>query len=694
MLPSSLAIGFALALGLSAAAQGPYLVDGQLGVDAPGNGGPGMPPWRTIGYALAHVPPPPAGAATVFVVGGQIYDAASNGETFPIDVPPWVAVEGIAAGAGAPVLQPLSSDVALQLAGAADFVNTHTLLRGLVVQGGDVGLQLGAAAGWAHRPLVEDCEFLAQTTAGVQVNGNAGTDEPLLRRCRFAGIGAAGRGVQALLLASHTTQTIALEQCRLEHLGAGVASDNHGFAIDHNVQDVRVDACQFEWCTTALELDMPTAFNAPALDATCLVENTRIANCTIGVSATTGGLAVTANRHVTLRDSVVDAAATGVRLMNGGTTASGTVRLTMERATIAHCTVGIDLVDGTSAFADEIDLRDSHLLFNQTSFTCLTSRFTTGNVSIERCRFLDGLVGIDAHFDSFSSTTTIASCVFARLAGTAIRYTGTAVNDFAIHHATIADCNNGIDVGGCGAQSGGDHLVLAANTSDQSAGTVTCFPITYSVSDTSTLPGPTNLPMQDPLLVRPQFKLAPASPCRDAGVVTTATPALDYEGDARALAAAPGMPALPDLGADEFAPGGSLHVYGTGGCGPSGVKPRIGSTTPTAAINGTYEVDLAGGVAAGSPSASLAVLLTGFQDVPPAPLLDLGTIGIPGSYLWLDPTLLDGPVVVGTSGAATVVRAAPTLPAFAGYALQHQWVVVLTPYELVTSDALRVTFDL
>jgi hypothetical protein len=697
---SRLAFVFAVALGLGAAAQGPYLVDGQLGVDAPGNGVAGMPPWRTIGYALAHVVPPPAGAASVFVQGGQIYAAATNGEAFPIDVPPYVAVEGITS-AGAPVLQPQAGAAALRLAAATSYANAPALLRWLVVQGGDVGLQCGAAAGSAHRPLVEDCEFIAQATAGVQVNGDAGTDEPLLRRCHLAGVAASGRGVQPLLLASHTTQTIVLEQCHLDHLGAGVASDNHGFAIDHCVQNLRADSCQFEACATAFDLQMPTAFSGPALDSSCVVENTRIANCAIGVFASTGGGTITAQRSIALRDSVVDGSTTGVRLASGGTTASGAVSLTIERSTLAHCTKAIDLWDPSSGFAHVIVLRDSHFLFDGTALVCLTSRFSTGNVSMERCRFLDGVHGVDAHFDGFFSTTVIASCVFARLAGTAIRYDGAptspVANHLAIHHATIADCNSGIEIVACDSQSGGDHLVLGGNGTDLSLSPppFAVFPIAYSISDTTTLPGPTNLPMQDPLLVRPQYKLAMASPCRDAGVVTSATPALDYEGDARVIAAGPGLPALPDLGADEYATGGSLRVYGTGGCGPSGVKPRIGSTSSAAPIGGAYEVDLAGAAIAGSPAPSFAFLMTGFQDVPPAPLLDLAAIGMPGSYLWLDPTLIDGPFAVSASGATTVARPAPSLAMFAGLALQHQWLVVLSsPYGFVTSDALRVTFDL
>lgn len=677
-------------------AQGPYFVDGELGADVPGNGATAAAPWRTIGYALAHVPPPASGAATVFVQGGQTYAAATNGESFPIAVPSYVAIAGVVAPMlSAPVLQPPATSVALQLDANLAYANTHTLLRWLAVRGGDVGLALGAATGVAHRLVVEDCEFAGQATAGVQDYGHGGIDDVVLRRCEMSGPGGSGRGVQNEMAVYQAAQTIVLEQCRLQELYEGVASADFTIGANQIQPTIRLRSCNIESCTFGARCVVPIGQGPKS--ATYVIEDTRIADCGMGF-AVGGGAPNNTNCVVTIRDSSFVACGTGVWQFWGGGWGIGSVSaITIERATFLSCATGIQF-GGNSDAGESLYLVDCCFFDNQTAVRHTGTTFG-GTFSVRGCRFLYGVHGIDGSFDCTQSTANIVSTLFARLRGDAIRYYGSltqipGTNNLKVHHVTIADCLRGIVVSGCGAQSQGSHIVFSGNATDLtlSPGPFLTFPVSYSVSDRTSLAGVGNLPQQDVRLIRPTCKLAPNSPCRDAGIVTANTPLLDYEGDPRSLAAGPGQPTLPDLGADEYSPGGSLHVYGTGGCGPLGVRPRIGSPSPGAAIGGSYQVELSGAALPAAPSSSFAWLATGFADDPRSLPLDLAVVGMSGSYLWLEPTLVDPAMAVTPTGTAVSSQSIPNVASFVGWTLQHQWLVALpAPGGFVVSDALRVT---
>ena len=145
----------ALLLGWTLQAQSPqqhtFYVNSTTGVDAPGSGYEGLnwdpsstvPPspngYRTIRYAIQQAMPYVAGAsgnivtcAKIYVQGGQIYSAATNGEVFPIAQESAIGLEGTFVGLGYaayPVLQPPAGTAALTFASTQSY-------NGLVFSGG------------------------------------------------------------------------------------------------------------------------------------------------------------------------------------------------------------------------------------------------------------------------------------------------------------------------------------------------------------------------------------------------------------------------------------------------------------------------------------------------------------------------------------------------------------------------------
>lgn len=100
----SIAFTFACtAIIVAAQAQGTdYYVDGTTGFDSPVAGTSQASPWRTISYAVDHAAATVAAPATIHIAGGQTYSQGTNGEAFPINLPPHVSL----AGQGGPLFSP------------------------------------------------------------------------------------------------------------------------------------------------------------------------------------------------------------------------------------------------------------------------------------------------------------------------------------------------------------------------------------------------------------------------------------------------------------------------------------------------------------------------------------------------------------------------------------------------------------
>jgi hypothetical protein len=166
------------ALFAQAPQQHTFYVNGVTGTDTPSSGYEGLnwdpsstvPPapngYRTIRYAIQQALPYVAGAsgsvvacAKIYVQGGQVYSAATNGEVFPIQQESAIGLEGTFVGLGYsayPVLQPPAGVAALTFSATQSYNGqvsvSGTLFssnhyRYLEFRGGSHAAMMGVPAG-------------------------------------------------------------------------------------------------------------------------------------------------------------------------------------------------------------------------------------------------------------------------------------------------------------------------------------------------------------------------------------------------------------------------------------------------------------------------------------------------------------------------------------------------------------------
>jgi len=260
-----------------------------------------------------------------------------------------------------------------------------------------------------------------------------------------------------------------------------------------------------------------------------------------------------------------------------------------------------------------------------------------------------------------------------------------------VRSSTFAD--NGLGLYVAGSLTPGstlDHLVFGGNAVDVFAPPATA--IDHSCFQGMSWPGTGNLSTTNPLLIRPFFKLAPTSPCVDAGTAAVSLPPTDYEGDPRASVSVLAGAALPDLGADEFVFAGSARTYGTGGFGLFNVFPRISSPSPNAPIGQTVQIDLTGAIQPSGVPASLALLSFGWRDDSGPLPFDLAAFGLSGSYLWNEYSAAFPLQVVSATGTASRSHGVPLQTRLIGISMTYQWFALMPqPFPIVSSDGLRVT---
>ena len=680
-------------------AQTTYYVDGLLGTDAPSNGSSAAMPWKTIGYAMANVPPQTSStSAIIYLEGNQEYSATTNGESFPITPAYNVWLEGTFLGHGQmPVIRIPTAGTGFLFPVNESFLRNAVTFRYLMIEDGDYGMQMGSAPGFRHRPRVQDCTFRNQAIAAVSIRSNGlAADDPRFFQNVFVGPGI---GIEALATTAGAYVAPDVEECHFRNLTTAVAIRAAQFpGVATAIGLIR--SCNIEGCGTGVH-----ASSAGSVQNTLAVtvELCRFADCGSGVYAETlnGVLGAAPQDNVTVANSVFIRCATGVKC-NVQLVSGGGQDLAVSNSTFVDCGFGVDC-QALGSFT------------TQRTFSGLTIDACTTGIRIdergdpayttavlENSRVLRCQQGLSARLNQESGTMVVASTVIAQCQGTALTFDGfPGGNDpsnigqpstLKVYNATIADNAVGFAMTRQYSEANVSSSILANNNQPlQLAANVILGMSDCCFENTNW--GPGNLNLTNPQLLRPFYKLAPTSPCIDQGATLPNSPATDYEGDPRASISTASGTALPDIGADEYVYAGSARTYGTRGFGAFNVFPRIASASPNAPLGSTIQVNLTGAVMpVFSIPANFAILSLGWRDDSGTMPFDLAPFGITGSYLWNEFVAAFALQTVNPNGTASVSYALPNLPGLVGMSFTQQWFVLLPdPYGVVSSDGLRVT---
>lgn len=675
----SLAVLFAAPLCVATlAAQGTYYVDGALGLDAPGRGAAPNLPWKTIGYAAANAAGTTASPSTIQVVGGQTYASGTNGETFPVTLSPIARLLGVAVNGSLPVLAPSAGATALLFNPSVDNSNGATAHRRIIVQGGAIGLDVGSTFGVNHAATLEDCEFRGQTSAGVLTNSRGGATSILLRNCLLDGLGGpSGSAVRTNLYGPAPGHSLTIEGCTIRNWYYGVSTGSTGtpyWSCTSVVRDTTVANCSI-----GLGLGSPQLYGPPnsANVTTTTLSGVQVTDCNLGITMVAAP-AQYASFTASASNVAVMRCTTGINLGCAGGTSNG-LQSNWNQTTIAQCATGLRLGISTSVTMAHTFER-SDFLSNTQGIDCL-SMLGDFELTLRRCRVLDGDKGIALSVNSlYTGRLRAEDCLVARQSTCAIQSANGAIQ---LARSTLADSTSGIvasyttgSIAGSLFSGNGADLQLT-NPPGMS------FSVNASATDGAALPASlgVNLQFANVGLQRPNYKLAPTSPCIDRG--SAATGLVDYEGDPRSIA---------DLGADEHVASGSLRTYGLRSVGDVAASPSIGTTSTSARIGASYQIDLANAVAAGAAAPALAFLASGVRDTAHPLPVELGPIGLPGCQLLLDPLVLQTMPLTSPTGSLSTTFSVPSQSSLLGFTLCHQWLVGLPQLDgFVTSDALRVT---
>ena len=154
----------------NAVAADDFYVDGKTGKDLPTHGSSVAMPWKSIAFALSRIPTASSTAThTLHVAGGQVYSAATNGESYPLAPGAGVAIVGIVGIGTRPVLAIPNKGTGLLFDSKTTF-DRRSRLANLAFVGGDRGVVMSV---WdaRHGPVIVDCAFRghAGTAVGVSV---------------------------------------------------------------------------------------------------------------------------------------------------------------------------------------------------------------------------------------------------------------------------------------------------------------------------------------------------------------------------------------------------------------------------------------------------------------------------------------------------------------------------------------------
>jgi len=195
----------------SLAAQTNYFVDPTLGSDA--NDGLSE---STAFQSLTH-------ALSIAVAGDHVelltgnYAPGSN-EIFPIVLKDQVDVE--AGVVQLPVFQPPAGGVVFQV--PASGITGATLLAGIRVTGGTVGLEIPSTSAAVNGLTVEDSLFEMFSSAGVDARLASGSESFTLRNCVFTGSGGLEIGVHISVRSGASLNGGSVEDCHVSSVAQGI----------------------------------------------------------------------------------------------------------------------------------------------------------------------------------------------------------------------------------------------------------------------------------------------------------------------------------------------------------------------------------------------------------------------------------------------------------------------------------------
>ena len=648
-----------------------FFVDGASG----NNANDGLTPataWATLTHACSTLRIAGHGH-TLHVAGGQSYGPS---ETFPLVLPPGITLQGdgvlpptLVVPAGSTCMRSDSSPTGVQ--------ERVDQVRRLQFVGGAVAIA-ATMSGRAHGVAVESCRFAGLGTGlhcdNTGISGappfqpfvavrdsvfdgvGNGIDADVDRygwwwlftvdRCEFRNV--TGIAVRSAVGWRDTDNPLVVADCAFVDVGTGVEALG-GYSLPSGSRP-RVVNCRFTRCTSA---GVRVFAGGDSLNG-FLVESCGFTGCGRGVDLTLAGSnPLLGGYHIhTVRDCVFLACGIGLAATFQQSFADG---LVLERNRYEGCGTGADVA-------------------------------TNQIVRVQSTRevYLDNTLGVRLHGQgggSYGSTAwefVLRDGILARnsLGGCRLDAQGAIV---VCRGLTVADNGTfGIALGAVDPASRIDHCVF--DNPGPAIVAATPIPVTWSCFANQTVAGVGNQ-NADPRLVRPYFKLAPSSPCRDAGDPSASLGPTDYEGDARVVGTA------SDVGADEYTPAGTVRPFGLRGLGRGGMSPSIASPNATAPIGGSLAIDLAG---AAPGTAALLFMGTGERAVP---LRDLEVLGAPGSFVWIDPlgALTLAPVGGGT---AQFVLGLPANASLIGGVATFQWLVFAPGANaagLVTTQGMRAT---
>lgn len=666
-----------------------YYVDGQTGVDAPGNGTSPATPWRTIGYALATAQQG-AIAMHVRVRGDQAYGATTNGEQWPLSLPARCTIEGEPGAQGQkPTFVLPSGATGFTMPNSAPSATWHvTPVQGVEFQGGAVALRCGAGPGTTHVVTLRAVDFQAQSQAAVLVQPMGGTEQLTALDCTFK---SPGNPASCAFQYTAESDSLTLERCRLTQIGSLMDLGSVSM-VPRCLASLTVRWTTFDRTGGVGSLGGRFLATPPPL---YLFEDCRFVSSGTFSDSVPGGIGL--RRQTTIRRTAFVGCAFGVRC--DGAMFEGSSEFDFEACAFSNCGA---VAEASSAYHGSYRIRFADCV--ATGFQTAFALFVGGDLSaidlqIHRCRIRDGVHGIRQSGLTESGSIDVDSSTFTGLSGIAFQLQGfhgpgwPAYQRFRFVNLTVADCGIGFAIYSEAASNTFQCIAFDDNGVDATAPSAIQFD--NCVTDGPPLQGSNSFANTDPQLIRPQYKLAATSPCIDAGAGVWGSSLTDNEGDPRALAGTPTAIPRPDIGADEYAPYGSLRSYGFPGRSRNGVSPVIATNSPIAQLGQPYSIRVDQAHAMGQVGNSFAFLASGLRDVPDPLPFDLTAFGIEGSYLWCDPQDVASPIAVGASGTAVAIFQLPNIPQLAGLPVTHQWLVALPgSFGLVTSDALRVSFGL
>lgn len=662
-----------------------FYVNGLTGSDVPASGGAPGTPWKTVAYAMRNVPSitTPGQSGVIVIEGNQTYSAATNGETFPIVPAPNYIVRGSIAGHGVrPTFQdPSVAGTLFALDPRQDYLGPRTVYRGLQFDGGNTAFEMGALPGFRHAPEIRQCSFRNQSYAAIHWHNDSGAlEDPLFEQNRFEeGLRSTFHYVRIDPSSAGSTTLARIRGNTFVGSGTGIYLS--GGATPHSV----VLDCSFN-TFEQIRFAISSSYSG---DTDLSVRHCHLHDVIVGVEI----LRILGDLTVTLEDSVFDACGTVLSLR--GAPVAGQHSVSARRCAIVGGDYGLEVDAPRASSAVTLAVSSEDNLYRGRGqpwqgFGFGIRAFSGATTSVSSLR--DSFIGLDRALWVEQDVNLVMPPCAVRVdsmiaAGSRIGLDldlarGTA----SVRHATIADCGTGFRLGWYQPAITAQALIFDGNATDVVNLSSRAFSPTYSCASVSSFAGVGNLNLTDPQLIRPVYKLGPASPCIDAGDPATLV-SLDYEGDPRASVGTSGGSAIPDIGADEYVYAGSIHRYGVPGIDTLQASPRISSAQTTAAIGGPLVIDLTD-----ATSAQAAALVVGTrEDSGPLPF-HLGPLGFPNAYLWNEYGGALALVPVSAMGAASHTENLPMLSALVGETFTLQWLCLTRSGNGVSStEGLRVT---